>query len=160
MFTSLRDRSVIVTGASKGIGRGIARRFGEAGCQVLVVARTVASADAVAQEIVGAGGRAVAFAGDVSQLPDMRAMADKAVAVFGGIDILCANAGIFPASPLESMTEAGLRPRHGHQPQGHVFRGVGVPRGHEAAAPRAHHSHIVDHGTHHGIYRVVALRRE
>jgi 3-oxoacyl-[acyl-carrier protein] reductase len=106
MFTSLRDRSVIVTGASKGIGRGIARRFGEAGCQVLVVARTVASADTVAQEIVGAGGRAVAFAGDVSQLPDMRAMADKAVAVFGGIDILCANAGIFPASPLESMTEA------------------------------------------------------
>ena len=51
MFTSLKGRSVIVTGAGKGIGRGIALRFGAAGCQLLLVARTLADAESVAAEI-------------------------------------------------------------------------------------------------------------
>jgi 3-oxoacyl-[acyl-carrier protein] reductase len=55
MFSSLTGRSVIVTGASKGIGRGIALRFGAAGCQVLVVSLTLSEADGVAAEIVAAG---------------------------------------------------------------------------------------------------------
>ena len=61
MFSSLTGRSVIVTGASKGIGRGIALRFGSAGCQVLVVSRTLSEADGVAAEIVAAGGTARAI---------------------------------------------------------------------------------------------------
>lgn len=105
MFTSLKDRSVIVTGASKGIGRGIARRFGLAGCKVLVVSRNLAEAKSVVAEINAAGGTAEAFAGDVTRQSDMQAMAEAAVASFDGIDILCANAGIFPASPLSTMTE-------------------------------------------------------
>ena len=48
MFTSLSGRSVIVTGASRGIGRGLALRFGQAGCQVLVVSRKLAEAERVA----------------------------------------------------------------------------------------------------------------
>ena len=99
-------RSAIVTGASKGIGRGIALRFGMAGCKVLVAARGIKDAAAVAAEIVAAGGIAHAVAADVSRQADMQAMARAAVETFGGIDILCANAGIFPASPLSSMTEA------------------------------------------------------
>jgi 3-oxoacyl-[acyl-carrier protein] reductase len=106
MFTSLKGRSVIVTGASKGIGRGIARRFGLAGCQVLVVSRKFEEAQRVAAEIVAAGGTAEALAADVTRQADMQAMARAAREKYGGIDILCANAGIFPASPLATMTEA------------------------------------------------------
>jgi 3-oxoacyl-[acyl-carrier protein] reductase len=106
MFTSLKGRSVIVTGASKGIGRGIALRFGLAGCQVLVVSRKLPEAERVAAEIVAAGGTAAALAADVTRQADMRAMAQAARDKYGGIDILCANAGIFPASPLATMTEA------------------------------------------------------
>lgn len=106
MFTSLKGRSVIVTGASKGIGRGIVRRFGEVGCHVLVVSRRLAEADKVAAEIVAAGGSAKGFAADVSVDAEAKAMAAAAVEAFGGIDILCANAGIFPAAKLGAMTEA------------------------------------------------------
>jgi 3-oxoacyl-[acyl-carrier protein] reductase len=105
MFSPLTGRSVIVTGASKGIGRGIALRFGAAGCQVLVVSRTLSDADGVAAEIVAAGGTARGFAADVSQAADMRSMAGAAMEWFGTIDILCANAGIFPAAKLGVMTE-------------------------------------------------------
>ncbi|CAO3440553.1 3-oxoacyl-ACP reductase FabG [Azospirillum endophyticum] len=106
MFTSLRGRSVIVTGASKGIGRGIALRFGEVGCNVLVVSRKQAEADSVAAEIAEAGGSAKGFAADISRQADCGAMARAAIDHFGGIDILCANAGIFPAAKLGAMTEA------------------------------------------------------
>jgi 3-oxoacyl-[acyl-carrier protein] reductase len=106
MFTSIQGRSVIVTGSSKGIGRGIALRFGLAGCRLLVVSRERSEADAVAAEIVAAGGEALGLAADVTRQADMQAMAQVAVESFGGIDILCANAGIFPAAKLDAMTEA------------------------------------------------------
>ncbi len=106
MFSSLEGRSVIVTGASKGIGRGIARRFGLAGCHVLVVSRQLEDARAVAAEIIAARGTARAFAADVTRRTDMDDMAQAALDAFGAIDILCANAGIFPAAKLGSMTEA------------------------------------------------------
>ena len=106
MFTSLKGRSVIVTGASKGIGRGIALRFGLAGCRVLVVSRKSSEAEGVVAEIVAAGGTARGFAADVTRQAEMKAMADAAIAAFGTIDILCANAGIFPAAKLGAMTEA------------------------------------------------------
>jgi len=106
MFASLEGRSVIVTGASKGIGRGIALRFGLAGCRVLVVSRKLREVEAVAAEIAAAGGTAKGLAADVSRQDDMQAMAGAAMDSFGGIDILCANAGIFPAAKLGAMTEA------------------------------------------------------
>ncbi len=105
MFHSLKGRSVVVTGASKGIGRGIARRFGAVGCNVLAVSRKLDEAAKVADEIVAAGGHATAFAADVTEAVEMAAMARTAVEMFGGIDVLCANAGIFPAAKLGAMTE-------------------------------------------------------
>lgn len=105
MFSSLQGRGVIVTGAGKGIGRGIARRFGAVGCQVLVVARTRSDAESVASEITRAGGSARACAADVRRAADNAAMVQAALDAFGRIDILCANAGIFPAAPLGEMTE-------------------------------------------------------
>jgi 3-oxoacyl-[acyl-carrier protein] reductase len=106
MFASLKDRSVIVTGASKGIGRGVALRFAQVGCKVLVVARDASRAQKVADEIVAAGGAAAAFGADVTSPANMQAMARAAEEAYGGIDILCANAGIFPAARLDSMTAA------------------------------------------------------
>jgi len=103
MFASLKGRTVVVTGGSKGIGRGIARRFGEAGLNVLVVARSLADAERAATEI---GPHASGFAADVSQPEACEAMAAAAEARYGGIDVLCANAGIFPAAKLGEMTAA------------------------------------------------------
>lgn len=105
MFTSLAHKSVIVTGASKGIGKGIAKVFAAAGARVLVVARHLEAAKAAATELRAAGGTALAFAGDVTVKADMQAMAKAAVDHHGGLDVLCANAGIFPQVKLEDMSE-------------------------------------------------------
>ncbi|MCW0182922.1 3-oxoacyl-ACP reductase FabG [Zavarzinia sp.] len=104
MFKSLIGRSVIVTGGSKGIGGGISRGFGAAGSRVLVVSRNLAEAEAVAEDIRAAGGTASGFAADVSTLDGNRGMVDRAVELYGGLDILCANAGIYPAAMIEDMT--------------------------------------------------------
>ncbi|MDR3505911.1 MAG: 3-oxoacyl-ACP reductase FabG [Acidocella sp.] len=103
MLKSLQGKTVIVTGATRGIGRGIALRFGRAGINVLAVSRSQADADKVAAEI---GPHAAGFAADVATPEGCTAMAEAAVSRFGGIDILCANAGIFPAAKLSEMTPA------------------------------------------------------
>jgi 3-oxoacyl-[acyl-carrier protein] reductase len=104
MSASLKGKSVIVTGGSKGIGKGIARVFAGHGAKVLIVARHLKDADAAAQEMVKAGGSASAFAADVTKLADMEAMAKAAVDRHGGLDVLCANAGIFPQAKIEEMS--------------------------------------------------------
>ena len=104
MLTSIAGRSVIVTGASKGIGKGIARVFAGNGGKVLVVARHIAEAEATAAELRQAGGTAKGFAADVTRLGDMHLMAQAAADAHGGIDILCANAGIFPQARIEDLT--------------------------------------------------------
>jgi 3-oxoacyl-[acyl-carrier protein] reductase len=104
MSASLKGKSVIVTGGSKGIGKGIARVFAGHGAKVLIVARHLKDAEAAAQEL-GKGGRTVsAFAADVTKLSDMEAMAKAAVERHGGLDVLCANAGIFPQAKIEEMS--------------------------------------------------------
>jgi 3-oxoacyl-[acyl-carrier protein] reductase len=106
MFASLRGRVCIVTGGSKGIGRGIARRFGAVGCHVVVASRDQSAAQDAADEIKAQGGSAVAVAADVADQEAVAAMARTATEEFGGIDILCANAGIFPSAKLGEMTAA------------------------------------------------------
>src|ERR1044071_8471224 len=104
MSQSLKGKSVIVTGSSKGIGKGIARVFAGHGAKVLIVARHLKDAEATAQELAKAGGTASAFAGDVTKLADMQAMAKTAVDRHGGLDVLCANAGIFPQAKIEELS--------------------------------------------------------
>lgn len=104
MLTSLEGRTALVTGASKGIGKGIARVFARHGAAVLVVARTLDAAEATAKELRDAGGKAAAFAADVRDLTSMENAAAAAVERHGGLDILCANAGIFPQAKIEEMT--------------------------------------------------------
>ena len=103
MLQSLAGKTIIVTGGSRGIGRGISLRFGQAKLIVLVVSRNQADADKVAAEI---GPHASGFRADVSQQEDCQAMAAAALQRYGGLDILCANAGIFPAAKLTEMTPA------------------------------------------------------
>ena len=102
-MASQTTKAAIVTGGTKGIGKGIARGFAQAGYRVLVVSRKAEEADAVAAEI---GQGASGFAADVSDEASMEAMAAAALERYGAIDALCANAGIFPAAKLSEMTVA------------------------------------------------------
>jgi 3-oxoacyl-[acyl-carrier protein] reductase len=101
MISSVEGRSVVVTGGSRGIGKGIARCFARAGAKVMIVARHLDQAEAAAKEI---GEGASASAGDVTKLADMEAMARTAAERHGGIDVLCANAGVFPQARIEDMS--------------------------------------------------------
>ena len=101
-FTA-KGRTVVVTGSSKGIGKGIALVFAKAGANVLITSRHLDEADAVANEIVAAGGVASAFAGDVSDESDVKAMFATAVERYGGVDVVCANAGVIPDKSMAAM---------------------------------------------------------
>jgi 3-oxoacyl-[acyl-carrier protein] reductase len=101
---SLKGKSVVVTGASKGIGKGIARVFARHGAKVLVVGRDLGSAEAAASELTDMGFIASGFSADVTRLADMEAMASAAVERHGGLDVLCANAGMFPQVKIEDMS--------------------------------------------------------
>jgi 3-oxoacyl-[acyl-carrier protein] reductase len=101
MFESLQKKTVIVTGGTRGIGLGIAKRYGQAGLNVLVVSRSLSDAEQVARDI---GPHASGFASDVSQEADCQAMVQAAVERYGSIDVLAANAGIFPSARLADMS--------------------------------------------------------
>jgi 3-oxoacyl-[acyl-carrier protein] reductase len=109
VFTPVKGRSVIVTGGSKGIGKGIAGVFVREGANVLIAARDEGMLSAAAEELAaGAEGKVETTVADVSRVEDCRRLAQTAVERFGGIDILCANAGVFPDKPLADMTEADV----------------------------------------------------
>src|SRR5579884_3059520 len=107
MFTSLAGCSVVVTGASKGIGKGIASVFAQAGANVLIVSRDAAAGLATAKELA-ASGEVSAFAADVRDPDSCAAMAAAAVERHGGIDVVCANAGVFPEGRLADLTPTDI----------------------------------------------------
>ena len=104
MFSSLDGRSAIVTGGSKGIGRGIAETFAAAGVNVLVTARNQNDLDATVAGLADQPGRVSGLATDVTNPDDCRRAVETAVERHGGLDIVCANAGIFPSGRLEELT--------------------------------------------------------
>jgi 3-oxoacyl-[acyl-carrier protein] reductase len=104
MFTSLQGRSAVVTGGSKGIGRGIAETFAAAGVDVVITGRNQGDVDAAVAELAGTPGTVTGVAADVTSPDDCRRVVAAAVERHGGLDIVCANAGIFPSARLEDLT--------------------------------------------------------
>jgi 3-oxoacyl-[acyl-carrier protein] reductase len=102
----LKGKAAIVTGASKGIGAGIAKGLAAAGAAVVVnYASSKEGADRVVAEITGKGGKAVAIRGDVSKASDVQELFKQTKEAFGSLDILVNNAGVFQFEPLEAVTE-------------------------------------------------------
>ena len=106
MSSRLTGKVAVVTGASKGIGAGIARSLAAAGAAVVVnYASGREGADRVVAEIAANGGKAIAVQGDVSRADDVRRLFAAAKEAFGALDVLVNNAGVFQFAPLEAVTE-------------------------------------------------------
>ena len=98
------NRSVVVTGASRGIGKGIARVFAAAGAKVTIAAREREALERTAAELAADGAEVFAFPADVTAADELESLIAAAAERHGGVDILCANAGIFPMADLETIT--------------------------------------------------------
>ncbi|RJG09017.1 3-oxoacyl-ACP reductase FabG [Pseudomonas cavernicola] len=103
MFTALDGKSIIVTGASKGIGRGIAKKFASKGGKVMVAARSERELHDLVEEITRAGGIAKATVCDVSDWGSVQYLVEETIKAFGGVDVLCANAGIYPQAHIAEL---------------------------------------------------------
>jgi 3-oxoacyl-[acyl-carrier protein] reductase len=102
----LSNKVAVVTGASKGIGAEIARELAAAGASVVVnYASSRSDADKVTAEITDAGGKAVAIQGDVAKMADVQRLFSETERIFGPIDILMNNAGIYQFGAIETVSE-------------------------------------------------------
>ena len=102
----LNGKIAIVTGASKGIGAGIAKELAREGASVIVkYSSSKEGADRVVREIIAEDGKAVAIQGDVSKSADVKRLFEETKKAFGGFHILVNNAGIFKFDALEEVTE-------------------------------------------------------
>jgi 3-oxoacyl-[acyl-carrier protein] reductase len=105
-MTTLTGKVAIVTGASKGIGAGIAKLFAKSGASVVVnYATSKEAANALVAEIKGSGGKAVAIQADFSKTADIRRLFEESKRAFGALDILVNNAGVYAFGPLQDATE-------------------------------------------------------
>ncbi len=105
-MSDLKGKVAVITGASKGIGAGIAKSLANAGAAVVVnYASSRESADRVVAEIKAKGGKAIAVKGDVAKSADVRHLFEETRKAFGALDVLVNNAGIYKFQPLDEITE-------------------------------------------------------
>jgi 3-oxoacyl-[acyl-carrier protein] reductase len=105
-MSKLSNKVAIVTGASKGIGAGIAKGLAAEGAAVVVnYASSKEGADRVVAEIVGKGGKAIAVQGDVSKVSDVQRLFAETKKAFGRLDVLVNNAGVYQFAALGEITE-------------------------------------------------------
>jgi 3-oxoacyl-[acyl-carrier protein] reductase len=109
-MSKLAGKVAVVTGASKGIGAGIAKALAAEGASVVVnYASSRAGAEAVVSDIEAAGGKAVAVGGDVSKAADAKGIINAAIETYGHLDILVNNSGVYEFAPIEEITEEHYR---------------------------------------------------
>ncbi|WP_404712282.1 glucose 1-dehydrogenase [Sphingomonas sp. MMS24-J13] len=105
-MSKLAGKVAVVTGASKGIGAGIAKALAAEGAAVVVnYASSKAGADALVETIAAAGGKAIAVKADVSKADQAQGLIDAAVNEFGRLDILVNNSGVYEFAPIEATSE-------------------------------------------------------
>ncbi len=106
-MSTLKNKVAIVTGASKGIGAGIAKAYGTAGASVVVnYSSDKEGAQRVVDKIIANGGKALAIHGSVAVAEEVKSLFDKTKEAYGPIDIFVNNAGVFKFGPIEEIAEA------------------------------------------------------
>ncbi len=110
MSNNVANKVVIVTGASKGIGAGIAKQMGLHGARLVInYATGKADAEKLVQGITNAGGTAIAIQADMSKAADVQRLFEETNATYNDLDVLVNNAGIYEFGPLEGFTENAYR---------------------------------------------------
>ena len=109
MGRDLRGKRILLTGASMGIGRELARILGSKGAKLALVARSVDKLKEAAEDVRNAGGEAVVIPGDLSDPTTPKRILDETAKAFGGLDVLLNNAGIGTWSHFSLGNEENLR---------------------------------------------------
>jgi len=117
----LTDRVAVVTGGSRGIGRAVAHGFAALGAKVVIASRKADACDAVAREVVEAGGRALAVPTHVGDPEALAALVAATVDAFGGIDVVVNNAANPLAQPIGSITPEAFEKSHAVNLRGPVL---------------------------------------
>ncbi|MBR1172592.1 SDR family oxidoreductase [Bradyrhizobium sp. KB893862 SZCCT0404] len=103
MTQGIKDKIIVVTGASSGLGEATARLLSAEGATVVLGARRADRLQALAKDIEGHGGKALALETDVTRRDQVKALVDAAVQNYGRIDVMINNAGLMPQAPLEQL---------------------------------------------------------
>lgn len=103
MENNIKDKVLIITGASSGMGEAAAKHLASLGATVVLCARRADRIEKLANEIRDVGGKALAFAVDVTHREQVKKMVDATVEQFGRVDVILNNAGVMPLSPMDRM---------------------------------------------------------
>lgn len=103
MTDNIAGKTIVITGASSGMGAAAARYLATKGANVVLGARRSDRIDALAAELIEAGHKATAVVTDVTRQEDLRKLIDAAVETYGRVDVLINNAGVMPLSPMDRL---------------------------------------------------------
>ena len=140
-MSNIKDKVVVITGASSGIGESTAKLLAEQGAKVVLGARRSNRINAVVQEISATGGKAIGFATDVTKRAEVEALIQRAVDSFGRVDVIVNNAGIMPIAPIEALKVDEWDRQIDVNIKGLLLWGCRCPASHAEAEERSHHQH-------------------